>query len=167
MASHLPVAWTVPKELKPEIRKHVGYLIKLCPGWVHRLSVEYSTDTKYGPECKATMTSDYKYRHAHLTIYPPWIWLDEEQKKAVIIHEAVHILVAPLHQLFADSVKALFADDEKMEQFIHNAWDVAHEATVEDLARAFIDSGGWGAVEIDEEGSTDEATEVKPFQAPT
>lgn len=163
MAERLPVNWHVPDELKKDIRKHVGYLIKLCPGWVLRLTVHYSTSTPYGDTCRASIVSDYKYRQVDLTIYASWIHLNEGEKKATIVHEAVHILVAPLQQIFKDAVDAFYSDEENVEKFIHATWDVAHEAVVEDLAHAFIDSGGWGEVIIDEETSTDEITETKPF----
>lgn len=167
MANSLPVSWNVPAELKKDIRKNVGYLIKLCPGWVLRLTVEYSTSLPYGEQCRASIVSDYKYRQVVLTIYPSWINLSEGDKKSTIVHEAVHILVAPLQQVFKDATDSLFGDEEKVEKFIHAAWDLAHEACVEDLAHAFIDNGGWGEVIIDEEDSTDETTEVKPYTPPT
>ena len=163
MANSLPVSWNVPEELKKDIRKHVGYLIKLCPGWVQKLTVEYTTSIPYGEHCRASTTCDYRYRNVHLNIYPAWIWLNEQDKKTTIVHEACHILVAPIQQFIEDMVESYLPNNKENKDFAHAMWDVAHEASVEDMAHAFIDSGGWGEVTIDEDGSTGEDTTVKPF----
>jgi hypothetical protein len=86
MANSLPATYNLPKEVKQAARQAVAYLIFMCPGWVSSLHVDF--DSNPSPEDQgtmATMRADYAYRRVYLTIFPRWLWENEDMRKSVII----------------------------------------------------------------------------------
>jgi hypothetical protein len=163
MAMHLPVSWNVPKEFQPTIQPLVGYMIKLCPGWVRQITVYFVTNQDQGEHCRATMDADYKYRRVVLKIYPPFLDDNAEEQKRTIVHEALHILLAPLQNFVVDTFEAVLKDNPKVLELVKVNWHSANEAVTEDLTTMTIDSAGWGPIELEDPGSDEEEALIKPF----
>jgi hypothetical protein len=173
MAKELPVVYNVPDDLKEKIRLQLGYLIKICPGWVNKLFVYFdSSPSEDSKHTMAEMHADYRYRRVYLTIYPKWFWEDDQSRRETVVHEACHVLTAPIANMIEEAVKALCAGDKRMETFFREQWAIANEATTEDMTRAFIECGSWGPVDIEtldlpeevEAGTKRQTESIKPMR---
>jgi hypothetical protein len=150
MARQLPITYNVPPEIKPAIREALGYLILLCPGWVNNIYIDFHA---HAPEEQAGFTlaemrADYAYRRVYLTIYPRWLWENERSRKETLVHEAVHVLNAPVQNYVEAAIKAMFKDNKASEDLFVAGWRIANEASTEDIARALMSTAQWGEVEL-------------------
>lgn len=148
MAETLTTRWDVPPELKASMEKNVAYLIHLCPGWLHELTVRF--DSQPDPSDRRTsahIEADYKYRRAVLTFCPTWIHLTEDERKHTIVHEAVHILTAPVHLFLRETMDELLVDDAAALRVVQANWRIANESVTEDLAIAILamSDASWNA----------------------
>lgn len=140
MAEHIKTFYNIPDEVKESVETNVGYLVRLLPGWVQELYVDwrsYAPDDKASGGTRATMTADYAYRRAYLTVYPAWLTDTDAVRREVIVHEAAHILGAPIAN-FVESL--LRAHDEPVQKVLREQWTTANEAATQDFTRAILDT---------------------------
>jgi hypothetical protein len=141
VADEIMVRWNVPDEIKLDIKHNVAYLIHLIPGWVNELTVTFDSQPSHEHRTTtAYIECDYKYRRVCLTILPTWINLEPAQRKRTLIHEAVHILTAPLQEFFHNTMDEMFSDEPRILHLLQAGWRIANEATTEDSALAIIKS---------------------------
>jgi hypothetical protein len=149
MATSLPVTYNLPDEMKEAVRKQLAYLIKLCPGWVNHLHVGFQPNPSYDEKGNlAHIQADYPYRRVYLTIFPAWLWENETARREVMVHEACHILNAPVQNFVNGSIKALFKNNRIAEDIFEAGWRQVNEAATEDMARSLLETAGWGEVEM-------------------
>lgn len=161
MADQISTTYNVPNEVKEAARLSVGYLIKLLPGWVNHLHIDFpSIVPEEHQGTLAKMQADYKYRKVYLDIHPRWLWESEQHRKEVIVHEAVHVLNAPIQAMVEAGIKALRLPKEA-EDLFQAQWTIANESATEDTARAILETAGWGTVEL-EDVKTEDITEEQP-----
>lgn len=176
MAERMDVIYNLPEEVRKASRISIGYLIKLLPGWVTKLHVDFETNPDENSHgTVAEMRAEYRYREVYLTIFPRLLWESEQSRKEKIVHEAVHVLNAPIQNMVNAAIEGVLKDNETAKALFIAQWAIANESATEDTARAILASAGWGPVELepeDEELDEEEppavrTTEiVKPFEAP-
>lgn len=147
MSDELNVTYSVPDEFKEGIRADIAILVKLCPGWVSRLYVTWK-ETPPNERCTAEMRADYKYRNAQLLIYPAWITESAFDKRKTIVHEAAHILNAPMHECFGSMLQELFDNKPKVQAVMRGQWRIANEAATEDMAAALFEAANFNDLEL-------------------
>jgi hypothetical protein len=160
VAKELPVTYNVPDEVKRAARSQLAYLIRVCPGWVNHLHVGFESNPEHDDKGSlAHIQADYPYRRVYLTIFPGWLWEGETLRRETIIHEAAHILNAPIQNFIHRSIKAVFKENTMAERVFEAAWQQANEAATEDTARALMETAGWGPTELKAELEDEEVAQ--------
>lgn len=98
----------------------------------------------------AELRADYKYRRAYLTIHPAWLSLSDDERIHNLIHEAIHILHAPVQQMFQEIIDALITND-KTRALVQAQWNIANEAFTEDTAVILLEQAGYHVRSQEEE----------------
>lgn len=83
-----------PEALEYEIERIVDDVTDLLPSWISHFHVVWDGNDH---ENNATITTEYEYRRALLTICPGF--LTETDKRHVLIHEIGHIVTDPFASL--------------------------------------------------------------------
>lgn len=139
MADYMDTTFSVPADLKETITKNTGYFIQMMPGWVNNLEVDFVSSTEeFGPACHASVKADYRYRRVYLSIYPPWLTANEESRRHTFIHEAMHVLLAPIFEFFRESICEAFKENQQLVNVLRVNWQMCNEATTEDLANCVM-----------------------------
>lgn len=175
MAERLDVTYNLPEAVEKDIRAQLAFLIGLAPPWVQHLFVDFETKpSEHDFNVRATVKADYKYRKVYVTIYPAFLWSNKRARKEILVHEAVHVLNAPMAEWATDTLKALCDGDKKLEQVLQAGWRLAVEAATEDTALMIIKTAGWGEILLQErdpneiyvaeEGSSVSEEKIVPFK---
>lgn len=154
--------FSVPAEIKPWIEKNTRHFVALLPNWVAHLYVDFR-DHHETAGLQAECRTDYRYRRVYLTIYPAMMNASESERRHTFIHEAAHVFLAPIQEFIEHSVKAAFKDNKPLADVIHANWDIANEATVEDIARGFMEQ----AKDLDALNEVDPKAEPHPQETST
>lgn len=122
--------------MPPEIRKAAEPIINryawLLPTWCHVLTVGYenTADTSSVATCDA----EPEYRQARIAINQAWLEQSAGDRRAALVHELAHLVVAPLAKFAESMVEKLF--NEPAKSIMDEQFRVAMESTVEDFAAA-------------------------------
>lgn len=84
--------------------------------------------------CLAEIEPTYGQHHAKLSLCGNWNDLPAEEQRNTIVHELIHVALAPLSQLSYDIVEAL---DEGSSKTARAALNLAEEYVVDALAEAW------------------------------
>lgn len=123
------VEWDgLPREVERAARPAVRACLPLLPGWMNNLVVRWS-DKDSGA---AQITTDYRYRCAKLEILPGFLDADADTRKAYIVHEFAHLLLAP-YQEFTRTLM-----DGEVAPMIGRLEESALEQATEDTATALL-----------------------------
>jgi hypothetical protein len=176
MAERLNVTYNLPPVVEKDIRPQLAYLIGLAPPWVNHLYVDFESNPNEDDRgVRATIKADYKYRKVYVTIYPGFLWENFRCRKESLVHEAAHMLNAPLAEWVTDTLKAL-SDNSRMEKVLQAGLRQCLEAATEDMATMLIKTAGWGEMLLEDrdpeeifvaqEGSSVCEERVKPYVPP-
>lgn len=140
MADRMTTTYNVPSELKEVIELETGYFIGLLPGWVHHLYVDFShTVSDLGEHTRASVKADYRYRRVYLTIYPGWLIDGGKERRHTFIHEACHVLSAPVHECIRETICEIFKDRSDLAGSFRVNYQIAMEASTEDMANCILE----------------------------
>lgn len=84
--------------------------------------------------CLAEIEPTYGQRHAKLALCATWEELPKEEQRNTIVHELLHVALAPLSQLAFDIVEAL---DEGAAKTARASLNLSEEYIVDALAEAW------------------------------
>lgn len=125
---------------KPDLRRAIEPLIKkhahLVPSWCHVLHCNFSTE---GAEegVVASITPMTEYRKAYLYVHAGFLTDDAEEREHSIVHELLHLQVAPLESLVSQLIKSTITPDSTLAEWSWEERRRATESVVEDLRLAF------------------------------
>lgn len=120
-----------PHELLEGVRHHVEGNLDILPSWLVLLHVTYDADL---PEnITAQMQTRVDYRRAYLQIGGRWPGEEEKYRRQVIIHEFLHIQVAPLHLVLSKALDFIEPKSKEVHDLMNDDRQIAHEQTVVDL----------------------------------
>lgn len=121
----------MPKEVKAALTPMVKEFLYLIPTWCHQLTIHYKGDANdegHSADCDAS----WEYHYAHLTFYPAWLDEDEPNRRAMVLHEVLHIIQAPAIS-FVDELLTTISDTQT-KQILEKQWNKAQEFVNEDFA---------------------------------
>lgn len=104
----------------------------LLPTWCHVLTVGYENSQDLS--AVATCDAEPEYRQARITINQAWLEQSASDRRAAIVHELSHLVLAPLAKFAESMVEKLF--NEPARSIMDEQFRVAMESTVEDFAAA-------------------------------
>jgi hypothetical protein len=130
----------VPDFVKPELSRFLDDLNHLIPDWCSHVWVQwYSNDSGNASTC-ADITVYYDYRWARMNVYASWLEQTEEFKRESLIHELMHLFIAPLSDYARDIVKLLVPEDEaeKFHKATVSMMSERCESVTQDLTRLVL-----------------------------
>jgi hypothetical protein len=121
-------------DLSPEVRAaidpHLAKWAFLIPGWCHGVDVRWDDDDTTGA---LVVTVHYEYRDADLIVLPNFL-THLEHRQRQLVHELMHLLLAPLTAVAEALRDALVKQVPEMETWANEQLRQGEEATTCDLA---------------------------------
>lgn len=124
---------TIEDHLRPRVEEVIGDLARLVPCWCHRLWVVHE-DVEGGA---AEARIDYDHRSATIVLTDYWVAAPADDQRAIVLHEIVHLHLAPLYAATVHALKAGI-EDEAAKQIILGVLETANEGATEDLCAVLI-----------------------------
>ncbi len=144
----LTIRWDdgFPAEARRAVLPVVQQYLWLVPGWCRVLALvwrDWHEDDVAGDSAAASTSTEVEYRHATLFVHAPWLSATPTERRANLIHELLHIPMAPMVDEQRATIRALFADGEapKFQAHIEEQWRQRFEGSVQDLAFAILRIG--------------------------
>lgn len=131
----------VPALVQPELLRFLQPLDHLIPDWCSHVWVAWNANDTDNASTVADITAHYDYRWARLNVYASWLEQTEEFKRESLIHELMHLFIAPLSDYARDVVKLLVPANEA-EKFNRSVIEQVRErceSVTQDLTRLMLD----------------------------
>ena len=124
-------------DVPAEIRLALGPLMHrwayLLPGWCHWVRIYYEPSD----DGSIKNTAEPEYRGVRLTVCADWLHGTAERRNELIVHEFLHVPLAPMVHLAKELIHSLVAD-EKTRDVLNEQWRLAFEGAVCDLERIVL-----------------------------
>ena len=129
-----------PKLVVPEIERFTGELEHLVPDWCSHVWVAWQAGDSTNASTVADIDVHYDYRWARMCIYASWLDQTEEFKREALVHELMHLFVAPLSDYARDTFKLVVPQDEadKFSKSITEQIRQRCESVTQDLTRLVL-----------------------------
>lgn len=125
---------TVPREVRDALKPILKRWRHLIPSWCHSLEIHWSDDSDDGVVAR-TLTQ-LEYRNALIQICPIWLRYPDDQREKYVVHELLHVVLAPAQDFAANLIKNVVPEDDKTREWIENEERRAFEMCVCDLQTA-------------------------------
>jgi hypothetical protein len=102
----------VPELIKPELARFLDTLNYLVPDWCSHVWVAWRAGDTGNNSTVADITAFYDYRWARMQVYACWLDQSEEFKRESLVHELMHLFVAPLSDYAKAMLKILIPEEE-------------------------------------------------------
>lgn len=96
-----------PALVLPELHRFLDNLDHLIPDWCSHVWVAWCAGDSSNDSTVADITAHYDYRWARMNVYASWLDQTEELKRELLIHELMHLYIAPLSDYARDTLKLL------------------------------------------------------------
>lgn len=135
---------SVPSSLKKEVSKLVKPWVGLVDDKLDDLQVEFNIGDSDGKDAVAAILTQREYKFATLHIFPRFLTIPQEDKENTIVHELMHVLVAPMRDA---SFKLLeyYVADVNTKNCLAEILVEHEERVVTEMAKALIDFKAVGA----------------------
>jgi hypothetical protein len=121
----------VPDEVKSSCKDLLIANEYLIPTWCNEVRIFWNAEGE--PDAAAYIETSYSYRCASITICPPFLSEEPEDRELRIRHELCHIVSAPLVS-YARSLANIFgADDDNIKALVDRESSEKVESMTEDL----------------------------------
>lgn len=130
-----------PALVLPELQRYLNDLNHLVPDWCSHVWVAWCAGDSSNASTVADMTVHYDYRWARMNVYASWLDQTEEFKREALVHELMHLFVAPLSDYARDTLKLLCPENEaeKFSKSIIEQLRERCESVTQDLTRLMLD----------------------------
>jgi hypothetical protein len=99
-----------PQSIQRQIDDAIEDVTHLLPGWVAHLHIRWDGDDN---ENNATVSTEYEYRRAVITICPAFLSLSRYEQNHTLIHEIGHIITDPFASLTDRIVETLVPEGSR------------------------------------------------------
>ncbi len=131
----------MPPEVRDAFRPILLRYLWLAPSWCHTLSVAYrQLDSEGNAHVEAEYASSSEYRKGWITLYSGWLDSPPPERVATVVHELLHLPIAPMKGEHGDVIDTLCPKDEspKFHQHLREQARQRLEGTVQDLTAAIL-----------------------------
>jgi hypothetical protein len=128
----------MPTEVRAALAPLLRSYLWIAPGWLRQLGVSYYRGGD--GEGDASTNCDPEYRQAWIRLHAGWLDANPTQRRLEVIHELLHLPLAPVVEEHREAVDRLFEDGDapKFKETLQEQWRKAFEGTVQDLAFAIL-----------------------------
>ena len=121
-----------PKDIRKIVEPILDEWLDLLPTWCQQFRVMFDSDTQ------AVLASSTNYRNRWATLYITAEWFEQskEGREIALLHELIHVLIAPLVNPTSKVLDALLKEDSNEKAFAESIFKDGEEAAVEDMANA-------------------------------
>lgn len=125
----------IPALVKPELQKFLSELEHLVPQWCSHVWVAWSANDSDNASTVADMTAHYDYRWARMNVYASWLDQTEDFKREALVHELMHLFVAPLADYAREMIRTLVPanEAEKFHKATNSMLTERNESVTQDL----------------------------------
>lgn len=124
-----------PPEVRSALRPILLDYLWLVPSWVQTLYVRWE-ERPEDPDTSALSGAQPEYRQAQLTICTGWLSAIHASRRTMLVHELVHMPLAPMVIEHEDIAKRLLDDAPRFSGYSLGQWRRVLEGAVQDLAVA-------------------------------
>lgn len=136
---------TVPPEVQPTLAEVLRRYEWCIPAWCTVVTVRWCPVSQEDPDHRIAETSiAYEYREAYICVFSSWLEWDDVDRRRHLLHELLHIALAPLSDYARDEIKRLVPKQEapKYRATLLDELTKRCEASVQDLTNIIIDFEG-------------------------
>lgn len=126
--------WHTPGEIREALEPLLARWAELLPPWLQDFRVEWVADLDKLMEVRV----HHSNRWAVLRVGPGWLQESPEEREVTVVHEFVHVLLAPLRRAVDLVVDGVAPEDAAFHRLAQSAITDGEESAVEDAARAII-----------------------------
>lgn len=129
-----------PALILPELHRFLSELNHLVPDWCSHVWVAWCAGDTDNASTVADITAHYDYRWARMNVYASWLDQTEEFKREALVHELMHLFVAPLADYARDTFKLLIPENEaeKFSKATREQIRERGESVTQDLTRLIL-----------------------------
>lgn len=132
----LTILWGYcPQEIRAALRPVLSDYLWLVPSWCQTLYVRWD-DRPEEADTTASASAQPEYRQAQLTICPGWLGAVHASRRTALVHELLHLPLAPMVIEHSDLATRLLDDAPAFRGYSQEQWRRAFEGSVQDLAAA-------------------------------
>ncbi|HSW29284.1 MAG TPA: hypothetical protein VLH75_07280 [Longimicrobiales bacterium] len=124
-----------PHEVRAALRPILLDYLWLVPSWCQTLYVRWNERPEDGDQ-SAGSDAQPEYRQAQLTICPGWLSAVHQSRISAVVHELLHLPLAPMVIEHVGLTKRLLDDAERFHAYSEEQWRRVFEGAVQDLAAA-------------------------------
>lgn len=125
----------VPAELRPALEAALTPLLWLVPAWCYSLEVRWDDGEEEhdGRYVVASMETNAMYRCAILTVFPGWLVQPEAERRTILTHELLHIVLQPMADAKCAIMGTMKGQPKALRAELAARWGMALEGAVCDL----------------------------------
>jgi len=127
----------IPVEVLESLAPLVDKWLWLVPTWCHELHVHYEGVIGEEPDAYASNSTVPEYRGARIRVAGSWLERDDRNREEAVVHELLHIPIAPMRCVLLDSVAC--TDNVPFKELVEENWRIAMEGAVCDLAHSLME----------------------------
>ncbi|MBW6457419.1 MAG: hypothetical protein K0A98_16175 [Trueperaceae bacterium] len=132
----LKILWGYcPTEVRAALRPILVDYLWLVPPWCQSLYVRWEGKPE-DPDSNASSSAQPEYRQAQLSVHPGWLAEIHATRVHNVIHELVHVPVAPMVVEHEDLAERLLDDAPRFRGYAQEQWRRSFECAVQDIATA-------------------------------
>jgi hypothetical protein len=133
---------TIPPDMRQLVEKLLPKLLKYAPPWLTLLQFLWDPNGREydGNQIRAWTDTYVSYREAAITLYPRFQLHSEASSRQCLLHELMHMQVAPLHDETLAIIFATTEEDSIERIYMLGRLDKVVEGMVEDLALTILSS---------------------------
>jgi hypothetical protein len=150
----------VPPLIRVELERVFTDLAHLIPDWCSHVWIAWSANDSGNDSTVADVTAYYDYRWARVNVYASWLDQTEDFKREALIHELMHLFVAPLADYAREIVKLLIPanEAEKFNKATREQIRERGESVTQDLTRLILNGHSVRGVSDNREVTSDSKT---------
>jgi hypothetical protein len=121
----------IPEDVRAIIAPYFPLMEVLAPQWCSRLWVRWEPDCETD-SCRSCTLTRYEYRYGTVTLHGRWLAQLDADRKETLIHEVLHLYVAPLSG-YVRHLAYQLSEDEKLQAVTEEQCREYQESVTQDL----------------------------------
>jgi hypothetical protein len=124
----------LPEEARAAIEPYLAKWAVLIPGWCHGVDIHWDDEDTEGG---LRVSTHYEYREADIYVLPNFL-SNTEHRERHVVHELVHLSLAPLTKVAQAMRDALVRKSPVLEEWANEQLRHGEEATTCDLTEMVL-----------------------------